>query len=316
MGNTKGSTGYSDIYGLRDGGSTHHSVDLKEKDQIRSRRSFTLFCGLLRSNTTLTSLTVISLVQEHLELIAPALATNRVLQSIRLESPNKYNPSEVFVATLPVQELNGTLSIETIDLSLAGGPNRDGSQPMHRWATAVVGDVLNTNRSVQRLKLNPGGGSEGGMVLTYIHRARNSSLRTLDLTGIGLSDRGGKMFFESLLEGKGRFLSALHLGNNELTDQAVGGLLVEVLRDPTCNISTLELSDNSIGAPVITQSIKYNQSLTSLSISGNPIDDDGLWMLGEVSLTRCVLNARGLCTNGFFFSLLSLCMCMSDHLLS
>lgn len=225
---------------------------------------------------------MISLAQEHLELIASALATNRVLQTVRLESPNKYNPSEVLVTTLPVQELNGSLGVETIDLSLAGGPNHDGSQPVHRWATAVIGDVLNTNTSVQRLKLNPGSGSEGGMVLTYIHRARSSSLRTLDLTGIGLGDRGGKMFFESLLEGKCKFLAALHLGTNELTDQAVGGLLVEVLRDPTCNISTLELNDNSIGAAVITQSIKYNQSLTSLSISGNPIDDDGLWMLGEV----------------------------------
>jgi hypothetical protein len=217
-----------------------------------------------------------------LELIAPALATNRVLQTIRLESPNKYNPKEVFVATLPVQELNGTLGVEKIDLSLAGGPNRDGSQPMHRWAVAVLGDVLNTNTSVQRLKLNPGGGQEGGMVLNFINRARSSSLQTLDLTGIGLSDRGGKMFFESLLEGKCRFLSALHLGKNELTDQAVGGALVEFLRDPACNISTLELNDNSIGAAVLTQSIKFNQSLTALSISGNPVDDNGLWMLGEV----------------------------------
>ena len=54
----------------------------------------------LKKNTTLTSLTIVSLVAEHLELIAPALATNRVLQTIRLESPNKYNPNEVFVATL------------------------------------------------------------------------------------------------------------------------------------------------------------------------------------------------------------------------
>ena len=185
---------------------------------------------------------------------------------------------------LPVQELNGSLGVELIDLSLAGGANRDGSQPIHRWAAAVIGDVLNINSSVQRLKLNPGAGPEGGTILNNIHRARNSSLRTLDLTGIQLSDRGGKMFFESLLEGKCKFLSALHLGDNQLTDFAVGGLLVEVLRDPTCNISTLELNDNQLGASVITQSLKYNQSLTSLSISGNPIDDDGLWMLGEVGL--------------------------------
>lgn len=282
IGNSNGCTGYSDIYGLKDGGDTHHSVDLKDKDQIRSRRSFILFCGLLRSNVTLTSVTMISLAAEHLEFLSPALATNKVLQTIRLEAPNKYNPQDIFVATLPVQELNGSHGIDTIDLTMAGGANRDGSQPIHRWATAVIGDVLNTNTSIQRLKLNPGGGTDGGAILTNIHRARKSSLRILDLTGIGLSDRGGSMFFETLLEGKCKFLSALHLGDNQLTDQAVGGLLVEVLRDPTCNISTLELNDNFIGAPVITQSLKFNQSLTALSITGNPIDDDGLWMLGEV----------------------------------
>ena len=42
-----------------------------------------------------------------------------------------------------------------------------------------------------------------------------------------------------------------------------------------CNIQALNLRDNSIGGPVITQAIKFNRSLTSLDIRGNPIDTGG-----------------------------------------
>ena len=61
---------------------------------------------------------MISVVAEHIELIAQALATNRVLQTLRLEAPNKYGGESSF-ATLPVQQLNGSLNVELIDLSTA-----------------------------------------------------------------------------------------------------------------------------------------------------------------------------------------------------
>lgn len=51
-----------------------------------------------------------------------------------------------------------------------------------------------------------------------------------------------------------------------------------------CNISTLDLNDNQIGAPVITQAIKYNRSLTNLDIRNCPIDDDGLGSIGKLLL--------------------------------
>ena len=271
LANVKGQLGYSNIFGLRDGGSPQHSVDLKDKEQIRSRRSFTLFCGLLRSNTTLTSLTMVSIASDHIEPLARALATNTVLQDLRLEAPAK-GGIEMAVVTLPVQQLNGSLGIERIDLSLAGGHNRDGSQPMHRFASAMVGEIINSNTSVLELKLNPGSLVDGGAILNHLHRSRKSSLRMLDLTGVGLGDRGGVMFFESLLDGKCKFLSALHLADNKLADVGVGQLIVESLRDPTCNLSTLDLGRNQLGAPVLTQAIKHNRSLTALDISGNPVD--------------------------------------------
>jgi hypothetical protein len=41
---------------------------------------------------------------------------------------------------------------------------------MHRYAVAVVGAILGANMTVKRLKLNPGGATEGGAVLEHIHR--------------------------------------------------------------------------------------------------------------------------------------------------
>lgn len=71
-------------------------------------------------------------------------------------------------------------------------------------------------------------------------------------------------------------------------------MLVEMLRSDKCfsliaspircNISTLDLNDNQIGAPVITQAIKYNRSLTNLDIRNCPIDDDGLGSIGKLLL--------------------------------
>ena len=52
LGNTSGRLGYCDAYGLKESGQPSHTVDVKDKEQIRSRRSFTLFAGLLRANRT------------------------------------------------------------------------------------------------------------------------------------------------------------------------------------------------------------------------------------------------------------------------
>ena len=317
--NMNGKLGYSDMYGLKENMSPTHRVDLKEKDQIRSRRSFTLFAGLLRANSTLTSLTLASVVPEQIEVLADALSTNTTLVSLILEQPSK--TGDTAFAMLPVQELNGMKKMEFIDLfekgyggfiandtpgaaaaeaarataaMLAGGP----TMPMHRQACAFVGAILGAtlapNRTIQRLKINPGGGSEGGAVLDHLHKARKSSLIVLDLTDIGLGERGGPRFFESMLAGKCPMLKALHLGSNKLTDLSVGQLIVEVLRSDACNITTLDLHDNQLGAPVMVQSLKYNRSLTSLNITGNPIDDDGLWSIGGLLLEqdcRCALNS-------------------------
>ena len=58
----------------------------------------------------------------------------------------------------------------------------------------MVGEIVNSNTSVLELKLNPGSLVDGGAILNHLHRSRKSSLRILDLAGVGLGDRGGVMF--------------------------------------------------------------------------------------------------------------------------
>ena len=291
LANRKGQLGYSNMFGLKDGGSPQHTVDLKDKEHIRSRRSFTLFCGLIRSNTTLTSLTLISIAAEHIEVLASGLSTNITLRDLRLEAPSK-GGAAMSVVTLPVQALNGLNGVKDIDLSHAGGPDQDGSQPIHRYGNAVIGELLNFNTSVQRLKLNPGSLVDGGAILNHLNRARKSSLQTLDLAGIGLGDRGGVMFFEALLDGKCKFLSALNLCDNRLTDIAIGQLMVECMRDPTCNISTLNLASNQLGPLVVAQTVKHNKTLTALDICNNPIDGEPTHAHAALACGRLALGAK------------------------
>ena len=137
---------------------------------------------------------------------------------------------------------------------------------------------------MRELKLNPGPGNDGGGILEHLHRAMGSTLRVLDLHGIGLGDRGGAKLFETLQAGQCAMLTSLKLGGNKLADHAIGMLMVEVLRAEACPLTALDLSDNGLSGTVLARAIKVNKSLTSLDIRGNPIDDQGLWVIGGLLL--------------------------------
>ena len=100
LSNKVGKVGYCDIYGLRSN-MNNHTFDLKDRDQVRSLRSFVLLCGLLRANSSLTRLTLRSVVAEHVEVLAEALQTNSTLEYLNLEHQGR--GSEVSLAVLPVQ---------------------------------------------------------------------------------------------------------------------------------------------------------------------------------------------------------------------
>ena len=118
----------------------------------------------------------------------------------------------------------------------------------------------------------------------HLNRAAGSSLRTLDLTGIGLADRGGSKLFDTLQSGLCSMLNSLKIGDNKLADHAVGMPMVDVLRMESCPIVSLEIPNNQISGTVLARAVKVNKSLTSLDIRGNPIDDTGLFVIGGLLL--------------------------------
>jgi hypothetical protein len=171
---------------------------------------------------------------------------------------------------------------------------------MQRQVTGMVGALLAANQTVQTLRLNPGPGAEGGSVLEHLHVAHESSLHTLDLTGIGLGDRGGPRLFELLASGYCSNCTTLKLGNNKLSDGAVGHLLVDVLRGETCTLTSLDLSGNEISGSILARVVRTNTSLTALDFRRNPIEDNALWLIGGLLLEEdCACQLGSLCTYAF-----------------
>ena len=66
----------------------------------------------------------------------------------------------------------------------------------------------------------------------------------------------------------------------------------------TAGLTSLDMSNNSISATVLARAIKLNRSLTALDIRDNPIEDDGLWLIGGLLLQEdCQCQLRSIkCT--------------------
>ena len=112
LANRAGKVGYCDLFGLVEGMKPNATFDLRDKDQVRSLRSFTLLAGLLRANDTLKQLTMKSLAAEHVSVLCEALRGNTTLETLRLEHPTRGN--DMTVTNLPVQQLNGNLQLEAL----------------------------------------------------------------------------------------------------------------------------------------------------------------------------------------------------------
>ena len=54
LANRAGRLGYCDLYRLSEGMAQTFTCDLRDKEQVRSLRSFQLFAGLVRANPTIT----------------------------------------------------------------------------------------------------------------------------------------------------------------------------------------------------------------------------------------------------------------------
>ena len=175
--------------------------------EVRSAPArFVTNCALTTRQVTLAGLSA-----EPVQMLALALSSNTTLESLVLESQfQALKGMQSLSATLPVQDLTGASGQQTIDLSTAG--------EVSKVSCIVIGALLAYNKSVTSLRLSQTQlGDEAGMVLHYLgDQCKSGSLTSLDLSAIGLTDRGARKLVDSILSGEcvqpHPLVSSLHLG--------------------------------------------------------------------------------------------------------
>ena len=212
--------------------------------------------------------------------LGASLRTNDTLRELRLIRERGH------VVTLDVQRLTGRSPKEKINLcpslDAAGKASGDAGKAnegdadegnkelLDRVCVALIGDLLSENKVVHTLRLNPGSGTEGGMAVQYLNAAKDSSLRTLDLNGIKLGDRGAPELFTRLQAGMCSMLTMLCLRSNAFNDLNLE-TMVTALASDHCALTALDLSDNpSISSEMLLKALMGNRTLTSLSLCGCP----------------------------------------------
>jgi len=103
-------------------------------------------------------------------------------------------------------------------------------------------------------------------------QCRSGKLCNLDLSEIGLSDRGARKLFETMMSGKFPVLTSLSLAKNELKDSKLNGL-IEMLRLDECSITELNVSSNPMPSATLLRSLKFNTTLNALNICSMGAED-------------------------------------------
>ena len=203
------------------------------------------------------------------------------MQNLKLEfeADGKRAPSEV---TVKVQQLTGLQQVKKLDLT---EPSLKASE-LNAVACTLIGLLMVENQTTHTLRINPGPGAEGGKIIERLHCARGSALRTLDLTGVGLGDRGAPVIFTGLVEGQCPMLSCLKLASNELTDRSLAGL-IKHLHGDSCSLTSLDLSSNRVSGKRLRELLMHNTTLHVLDVRAQEeglADDDDWAMIGSMLL--------------------------------
>lgn len=261
------------------------SFDVKDREVVRSTRSFVLLAAVLKANQILQELTLKSLETVHVSALGSSLRCNDTLQKLRIVCDGDH------VISLDVQRLTGRVPKERINLcpsldssggpaDIIGGPPDDNPgaaafakedrELLNRTACSLIGELMAENQIVKSLRLNPGKGTEGGMVVQFLDRAKSSSMETLDLNGVKLGDRGAPELFARLETGLCSMLHRLSLRANALNDLNLEAMVVALSKDH-CAITSLDLSENpNVSGDLLLKALMSSSTLTSLDMTGCP----------------------------------------------
>ena len=251
--------------------------------------------NFLKTNTTVTKLTLNESSQDGVAALAECLKYNASLETLSLDGNGigddgadalgeclKYNKS-LTTLDLSDNEIGGNgaaalgeclkynKSLTTLDLS---------DNEIDDDGAAALGECLKYNKSLTMLNLKftirgDDGAAALGECLKY-----KKSLTTLDLSDNKIGDDGAAALGECLKYNKS--LTTLDLSYNEIGDDGTAAL-GECLKYNK-SLTTLDLSYNEIGddgAAALGECLKYNKSLTTLNLDCNKIDEDGVSALGE-----------------------------------
>jgi len=165
-----------------------------------------------------------------------------------------------------VQQLTGAQPVKALDLSAAGQLSKN--------TTIAMGALLAHNTAVTSLRLSCTAlADDAGMILPALgEQCRSGKLCNLDLSEIGLSDRGARKLFETMMSGKFPVLTSLSLAKNELKDSKLNGL-IEMLRLDECSITELNVSSNPMPSATLLRSLKFNTTLNALNICSMGAED-------------------------------------------
>ena len=276
--NPNGVVGFCDEFDLTPGCT---DLDLDLKEHAASRKGPPLLFGLLRANSSLKRATLRSIVVDHVDLLMRAMRGNHTIEVLTLEYYLQTNKGDKVARSisLPLQQVTGHTPTSALDLSDAG--------ELGRVTCAALGALLSSNTQLTSLKLsNTRLGDDAGGVLEHLRGMcrEGGALCHLDLSSIGLTDKGARKLFDAMMTGDYPSLTSLALAGNQMKDPKVNGL-IDMLHMDDCSLTALDLSANPLSGSLVMRALRLNRSLTSLNVCATELDDEGVRALGEMLLS-------------------------------
>ncbi|XP_066025387.1 NLR family CARD domain-containing protein 3-like [Pocillopora verrucosa] len=224
--------------------------------------------NFLKTNTTVTNLTLNESSQDGVAALAECLKYNASLETLSLRGNGIGNDGAAALGEcLKYNKSLTTLNLKWTKISDDGA--------------AALGECLKYNKSLTTLDLSENEIGDGAAALGECLKY-NKSLTTLNLKWTEIGDDGAAALGECLKYNKS--LTTLNLKCTKICDDGAAAL-GECLKY-NASLETLSLCYNGIdndGAAALGECLKYNKSLTTLDLGGNVVGDDG-----AAALSKCL----------------------------